>query len=346
MKQFIFLLIAAGIIGSCSPKNVTQPEKSPETDGILVKLNQTEKQNGKLSLNYSGITEPRLTVPLSFQLPGTVACVLVNEGDPVQKGQLLAEIDPTTYESAYRAALAAQIQAQDAYNRLKKVYDHGSLPEIKWEEVKSQLEQAKASARIAKKNLDNCRLISPITGLTGSRNIETGETATPGLTVFHVISVNEIYARISAPENEINKIEKGQKAKITFPALGEKAYEAEVEKIGVVANTISKTFEVKMNVKNQNGEIKPGMVCNVSLQAEPSSGPSVLVPVPAVLKDALGTNFVYVVDRQTQTATRRDVQISGIINNQLCITAGLHPGEWFVVEGQHKLSGHSKVRVN
>lgn len=345
MKQVIYLLIAAGTLWSCSPKSAAEPEKLAKTDGLLVKLSLAQQQNGDLSLTYSGITEPSLTVPLSFQLPGTVTRVLVDEGDPVQKGQLLAEIDKTNYESAYAAALAAQNQAQDAYERLKKVYDNGSLPEIKWEEIKAKLEQATSSANIAKKNLNNCQLISPLTGVIGSRNIEVGATAAPGFSVFNVITVGEIHACISAPENEINKIQKGQTAKITFPALGDKEFEGVVEKIGVVANTISKTFEVKLTVKNQDREIKPGMVCHVSLHAG-SSGSSVLIPLPSVMKDAQGTDYVYVADKESQVARRRNVTLTGIINNQMSISAGLNPGDWFVVEGQHKLSDNSKIRFN
>ncbi len=346
MKQIIYLLILCVTVYSCTTKTTAENSVNKEKEGTLVKISQASRQSENFILNYSGLTEPVLTVPLSFQLPGTVEKVLVDEGDQVRKGQVLAILDQTTFQSAYNAALASQTRALDAYERLKKVYDNGSLPEIKWQEIKSQVEQANSSAQIAKKNLENCKILAPVNGTVGSRNIEAGATATPGISVFNIITTNELYARISVPENEINKIKPGQQADVTFPALGEGIYIGEVEKVAVIANTISKTFEVKIRINNPKGELRPGTVCNVNLSLNTGNNTNILVPVQAVQKDAFGKNYLYLVAKNEGIATRREVQTAGIINNQLCITSGLNEGEYYVVEGQQKLSDNSKVNFN
>lgn len=345
MKKYIYLIIASVIMLSCAEKKASPDTTEKPGKGILVKVSEIKSRGVDFTLNYSGTAEPTLTVPLSFQLPGTVEKIYVDEGDLVKKGQLLAEIDKSSYQSSYNAALAMQQQAKDAYNRFEKVHRNGSLPEIQWEEVKSKLEQANSAAKIAKKNLENCSITSPENGIIGRRAIETGANATPGVPVFDVISIADIYVRISVPENEINKIRKGQVAQVTFPALGEKVFEAVTEKVGVEANRVSRTYEVKLRIKNTNREIKPGMACNIELPLGEAPG-MLLVPVKAVMKDEGGANYVFLADKQAQKAKRVNVQTNGIINNQLAVLSGVNPGDLLVVEGQHKLSDGMEIRFN
>ena len=342
-KSFYLLIIEVALLVSCSNKQ--NQGIHDETDkAILVKTENIQDFAFKTTLEYSGEIEPVLSVPLSFQLPGTVSKIYVDEGDPVKKGQILSVLDKTSYQSSYDAAVAKQTQAQDAYNRLKKVHDNGSLPDIKWEEAKANLEQAVSTAKIAKKNLDNCTIISPLSGFIGMRKLEIGSTTTPGITVFNIISVEKIYARISVPENEINKIKKGLVASVTFPALGEATFSGTVEKIDVEANNISKTYEVKLLMNNKNLEIKPGMVCNINLSiSQEETG--LLVPVKAVMEDENHNNYVFIADTQSNTAKRQEVKTGGIINNRLSILSGLNPGETLIIEGQQKLLDGNKIRV-
>lgn len=345
MKQVILTFIIGVLLLSCQQKESAQTNQHKPDDRILVKIQQIKQQQNHVILNYSGVTEPTLTVPLSFQVPGKVAKINFDEGDVVKKGQVIASLDKISYESTYQGALATKAQAQDAYDRLKIVHDKGSLPEIKWHEIQAKLKQASSSAEVAKKNLENCDITSPISGMIGSRSIEVGETATPNITALKVISTKDLYVRVSVADNEINRIQKSQKAEISFSALGGKTVEGTVDKIGVVANTISKTFEVKIKIPNANTEIKPGMTCDINIPLETTS-PKLLVPIQSVMQDARNQHYVFVVNKQDQTARRQLVQTSGIINNQLCITSGLKPGDFLVIEGQHKLTDQSKVKFN
>jgi len=345
MRKFIYLIIIGIAILGCGQKKSEQDSSQDTQNAFLVKTVATKDLEVPTTLSYSGEVEPVLTVPLSFQLPGTVMQIYADEGDHVRQGQLLAELDKTSYRSSYHAALAKQKQAQDAYNRMKIVYDNGSLPEIRWEETKANLEQANSFAKIAKKNLENCDMTSPLNGIVGMRKLEKGTNVTPEVPVFRVITMKDIYVRISVPENEINKMQKGQAASVTFPAFGEKIFNGIVEKIGIEANQVSKTYEVKIRIENKDLGIKPGMVCDINLPLRQVTT-GLLVPVKAVLKDEYNKNYVYVADRQTGKAKRQDVKTGGIINNQLTITSGLTPGDLLIIEGQQKLTNGSPIRFN
>ena len=120
--------------------------------------------------NYVGTIEESQAISLSFSGMVTVEQAFVTEGQRVAKGQLLARLNTATAQNAYSVAQAQLAQAQDAYDRLSKVHDNGSLPDIKFKEVEAGLQQAKSLAAISKKSLDDCNLYAPRSGVIAQCN--------------------------------------------------------------------------------------------------------------------------------------------------------------------------------
>lgn len=341
----LFLGLALTIMMmSCGEKKPSENKISQNRKEIRVKTIVVQNPMANYDLNYSGIIVPTLTIPLSFQLPGSVNEIFIDEGDFVKKGEILAEQDKTSYESVLLAAQAMQYQAQDAYGRLKTVYEKGSLPEIQWEDIKSKLEQANSATQIAKKNLDNCSIIAPSDGVIGTRNAEVGSTVIPGNTIFKLVIVEDVFVRVSVPENEINKIKKGQFATIQIPAIGNENYIGKVEKIGVMANLISKTYEIKIRVANKNLELKPGMVCNVIVSIQ-SVDNYITVPYRSVIKNGDGFNYIYIVNKQINTVKKQIIKVGKLTNNMIQVISGVSVGDILVVEGQHKLLNNDRVII-
>lgn len=309
---------------------------------IEVETEQVKHIDGGDVFAYSGTIEESESIPLSFSVVGSVARVLVSEGVFVKKGQLLAVINNETYKNAYEMALSAQKQAEDAYKRLLPMYENGNLPEIKIVEVETGLQQAKSATLIAKKNLDDCNLYSPVDGVIGKRSIEPGMTAMPNLTSINIVKIEKVFARVPVAENEISYIKKGQKADITIAALNNSRFTGIVEEIGVLADPLAHTYKIKIGIINKNLEIKPGMICNVTLNK--TSGTSGLfVPTRAVLVDELGKNFVYAVIQNK--AVRKYVTIGKLLKNGVEITSGLNEGEQIVVTGHQKLVDNSLISI-
>ena len=338
-----FILIFALV--SCNKNQVSSEETNKQSKKIRVETVIAQKNDFKEKLSYSGLILPETKIPLNFQIPGTVTKIYVDEGDHVKKGQVLAEIDETSLKSTYNASLAMQNQALDAYNRLKLVYDQGSLPEIKWEEVKSKLEQANSMEIVSKENLKKCKLIAPSNGIIGSKNVEVGATSNPAISALDLITINNVYVKISVPENEINKLKKNQEAKVTIGALGHSSYKAKVDKIGVMANQLSKTYEVKLLMTNPGLIIKPGMVCNIEITV-PTDNENITIPIQSIQKDYNGDEYVYVIDKNTNKANKVIVKTGEILQNKVQILSGISKGELVVVKGQNKLKNNDSVIHN
>ncbi|NMC99264.1 MAG: biotin/lipoyl-binding protein, partial [Bacteroidales bacterium] len=122
-------------------------------------------------LVYCGTLEEYESIPLCFSVIGIVSKVFVREGDKVKAGQLLATLDEANYKNLYDMAAAKEKQAEDAYNRLKRMYKNDSLPEVKMIEVETGLKEARSATAIALKNLKSCALYATTDGMIGRKAI-------------------------------------------------------------------------------------------------------------------------------------------------------------------------------
>lgn len=341
MKKVIITVIALSTLIGCQQK-IDNEKVKDKSDSLLVNIKKIEFQNNKESLNYSGTIEAETTIPLTFQNGGTIAAVYVNEGDYVKKGQLLAMVDKRNMQNAVNSAQAQYDRAMDAKNRLESVYTAGSLAEIKWVEIESKVKQAESNLNICKKNLQNCEMRAPTNGYIGKRNIEVGASAIKLTSAIDIVKIDKVLANISVPENEINFFKKGQEAKVQISAVNNQSFTGKVKYINVVADPISRTYNVKIELNNKDAEIKPGMVCNVEMQKLNTK--KILVPITSIVKSSGGKAIIYIVDKQTNKAIKREVIIGGIANNQITVMSGLNPGDLLITSGIQKVTNGELVK--
>jgi membrane fusion protein, multidrug efflux system len=310
---------------------------------VNVQVEKVKPADASQELAYSGTIEESETIPLGFSSVGTVSKVYVSEGTFVKKGQLLASLDHNTYQNTYAMMQATEQQAEDAYKRLTPMHNNGNLPDVKYVEVETGLQKAKAAAAIAKKNLDDCNLYATTEGYISKRSVEPGMTAMPNLTSITIVKINKVFARVSVSENEISQIRKGQKTNVTIGALRSASYDGVVEEIGVVADPIAHTYKIKIGITNKDLSIKPGMICSAIIES-PSAFRGVVVPGRAVMIDESGKNYVYVVSLQNK-AMRKYIVTGQLLNSGIEVQNGLQINDTIVVEGQHKLIENASVQI-
>lgn len=288
------------------------------------------------SASFSGTVEEESGSAISFSAMGTVERVYVEAGQTVGKGTLIATIDPATARNAYDATLAARQQAEDAYARMKQLHDAGSLPEIQWIEVQSKLRQAISSEQIAKKSLTDCKLYAPFAGYISEKPVEAGQNVIPGMTVAKIVKIDRVKIKISVPEDEIASVKKGQMVTVWVDALGGRQYTGRVTERGVVANPLSRSYDVKVTIDNPRHELLPGMVCLASFADSNSSATAVMLPARIVQIDIDNRPFVWII--QKGTAHKNYVTTGDSHGDNVVITSGLQQGDKVIVNGQQKVS--------
>ena len=295
------------------------------------------------SQSYVGMVEENKATAVSFTSMGVVRRMLVEEGQAVSRGQLIAEMDDTQARNLLSGAEAAMAQANDALKRYGMLHDTGSLPEVQWVEVQSKVAQARSQLDVARKNLADCRLVAPVSGIIGKKTVNTGETALPSQAVVSILDINTVKVKVAIPESEMSAINASTPSTISVEATGQQLSGGHIEK-GVQADALTHTYDIRIHVTNNGHRLLPGMVANVALghHHAPAYARQVAVPVTSVQKNGDGTLFVWTIDKDS-TAHRTLVSLGNTQGNRVAIASGLADGQCIVTEGYQKLSEGTKV---
>lgn len=335
-----------GVIVLSGCTSGTENKVLAEADqAVKVKVQKIEVNLVSAEQSYIGTIEESVSVPLSFLTAGTVEKVLVEEGQNVSEGQLLAVLNNESCQNMYQIALSKKEQAQDAFNRLEPMYKKGSLPEIKYVEVKTGLEEANSLVAISEKNLKDCKLYAPTGGMIGRKMIEPGMSIIPGSAVFQIVKIEKVKVKVPVPENEISGMAKGQKAKIRVSAIGDQLFEGKVIEIGVLSNMLSHTYAVKIELNNPKEILKPGMVCNVNISS-PTMADRIIVPLSVVQTDGKGDKYVFVASPQTNKVIKKPVKVGPLTSNGVVIKEGLSDGDLIITEGYQKINENSTIQIH
>ena len=336
--------IACGLVvmltASCSDKKEGRDVRPVSVKTMTVVTSSTAETQG-----YSGTIEEASGSALSFSAVGTLKSVNVCEGQMVRQGQLIATIDETTLRSAYETALAAKEQALDAEQRMRLLHDAGSLPEIKWIEVQTQVRQALAAEKMAHKALSDARLFAPFSGYVSQKQAEAGQSVAPGVPIVKLGKIDQVKVKISVPESEIANIRNGQVMRVTLAALGGKQFEARVTEKGVSADVLTRLYDVKGTISNPHHELLPGMIADVCVDGvQPTVQNDTVIALPAeiIQIDADNQTFVWtVVDGK---AKKTYIETGRNIGELIAISSGLRQGDVVICEGQQKVSNGTKVK--
>lgn len=348
-------LLAVLIVCGCGKK------KEEAAQPVKVKTETVGLSNAVSGESYTGTIEEMNGVALSFTVGGTLKQLLVDEGQMVSKGQLIAVTDGQNQrnnlemsEANVRTARAAYNQALDAYNRMKMIHDKGSLSDIKWvetqsnlEKAQSQLEAAQAQSRIAGKSVGDTRIFAPFSGYISKKYVEIGQTMSPGQPVVTLVRIDDVKVKISVPETEIADIPVGSTVRVRVDALGDRLFTGRITKKNVSGDALSHTYDVKAVIANADHRLLPGMIAEVSLplvspEGERPASARLSLPVGIIQFDPDNRTFVWTVvggkARKTYVATGDN------IGDKVAIVSGLRPGDRVITEGQQKVSTGMDVK--
>ena len=338
MKKSMTMVLSVMLICSCTGKK--------EHDSKAPTRVKTEVASTAMSMNgqtYVGMVEECEATAVSFTGMGVVKRVLVNEGQAVGRGQLIAEMDDTQARNLLSGAEATLAQANDALERYKMLHDAGSLPEVQWVEIQSKVAQAKSQYEVARKNLADCRLTAPVSGVIGKKLIGAGETALPSQAVVTILDISSVKVKVAIPEAEIGGISGNTSSIIKVEAIGRSFEGGRIEK-GVQADALTHTYDIRIHVANRERKLLPGMVASVLFSSDKREVKSekLSMPVTAVQKQADGNLFVWTVGKDS-TAHRTTITTGETLGNRIVVASGISEGERIVTEGYQKLSEGTKV---
>jgi len=255
-------------------------EKEPEYQTAVVERGEITQM-----VTATGQLNPMTNVTVGSQISGIIQKIYVDFNSPVKAGQILAELDPSTYKAAVAQAegeLAnakanlelAQIQAK----RAADLFKDNLISASEYDTVMAQLHQAEAQVKIrqavldnARVNLGRCTIYAPIDGIVISRNVDVGQTVAASLqapTLFQIANdLTQMQINANVAEADIGSVEVGQDVEFTVDAYPYRVFHGKVKQVRnsavVVQNVV--TYDTVIEVSNPDLKLKPGMTANVSI---------------------------------------------------------------------------------
>ena len=311
---------------------------------------------------FSGTSQAGMSSALSFKVSGTIQALTVKVGDRVDKGQLIARIDPKDYElqlqearAAFSQARAQERNAKANYDRMRQLYESQNVSKSDLDGARAGYESANALVRsaskrveLARRQLDYCELKSPSGGAISQVPVERNENVQPGQTIVQLSAGELPEVKVAVPEILISGIRKGSSARVTFDAMKGKEFEAVVFEVGVAPDQGATTYPVTVRMRQADPNIRPGLAAEVEFTFQATdTRERIIVPPVAVAADRNG-RFVYVLKPTGDgfgTTHRRDVEVGELTTEGLEILRGIGDGELLVTAGVSRIEDNQRVRV-
>lgn len=335
-KRFLVCLMVGTLCCGCS---TILHKENYKVAPVNVKVQVIDTNSYISTHTYVGVVKETKKVPMSFNLGGTIEALYVQNGMYVKKGQRLVRIDSVNRGNVYRSAKAQYDQALDGFERAKKVYDQGGLPEVQFVDIKTKLSEAKSLFSTAQKELKNTVLYAPCDGVISDCDIEVGQNVVLSETVLNVLDIHEMYVNFAVPEQDISKVKVGDPLRVDVTAVGS-SYSAKVVEKDYSANVISHTYRLKGLLKGVPSDVMPGMLCKVQFTNTAHRG--FIIPGHCVQTTTDGLNTWVIEDGR---AMKRTIVSGAYSNEGIFITDGLHKGDTVVIEGDQKLYKGAVVNV-
>ena len=337
MKPFIryTLIIAAVLLSSCIVREQKQRSQQPVQCEVIT----VSPAVSLSSLTYMATVQEQAHIPLSLPYGGTLTEVRVRPNTQVRKGDVLLRVDDTNARQALTTARASLAQARDAINRTTPLHDKGLITDIQMVELQTKLEQAQAACTAAERQVSQCTLTAPQSGLITFDALHVGQHITPELPVMTLLDMSGFTVVINVPETEIAAMHVGDSARLAIPALQADGLQAGLSKIGVQANSLTHTYPVEAYISNPPAGLLPGMIGTLTLTRTDQS--AIIIPARCVAMLPEGA-AVWVVNADG-LAERRQVTLGAYQADGVQVLAGLTAGDRLVTTGYQKLYHHAQV---
>lgn len=350
-KKLLISLALCMALGTACGKEEVVEEKN------LRSVEVTTVGQGDISSEfaYTGKAAPSKEVAVVPTVPGKVTNFNYEVGDKVSQGAVLFTVDTTdlqnnmrSLEASYNVAKLGRDNAKNTYENNKLLYDEEIISKQEFDQIKFAYDSAEAqltSIQVQmdnlKKSISDCSVISPMTGVIATRGVERGGFASQGAPAYTVMDLSTIKVEVGVSEQVLNTIRVGDKVSVLMTAVSELPLEGTVSTIAPASGQTG-MYTVKVELNNQDGKIKSGMMAEVSFTME-SSKDTIVLPRNAVIEkdDEI---YVYVVENGA--AKKVNVELGIESGDTIEILSGLKDGDDVVTKGQTYISDGEEVNVS
>ncbi len=330
-------LCAALTLPACAKKS---EEKKSGPPPAVITLTQAQIRTMQILEQSVGEADSSSAPKVGAEVAGRIIKVSVDIGDPVKKGQVLAEIDPADYSADAKRLEAQAVSQRKLTERYRELASKGFISPSALESHDAQDVAARELYNRGAKNLSRTRIVSPVDGKVDSRFVSAGDWIELGKPVFQLSTSENLRIRLPFPESVAQRIKPGQAVTLSTPTAPGASVRGKIEQVLQTVGSTNRAFEAVVEVKNPGGW-KPGASVNGAVIIEEHEQAVVVPEVSVVLRPA--GKVVYVIDNGK--AVQHIVTTGVIQDGQVEILQGLKAGELVAVDGAGFLTDKATVSV-
>jgi membrane fusion protein (multidrug efflux system) len=327
---------------SCSSESQSK-NISDEDSTAAIPVEVAKTKVGDISAYYSSTAtlEAEEEAKVVAKVRGIVKKLNVEEGDWVQAGDVLAQLEDEQLQLEAKRAKATMDRLQNELNRKEELFKKNLVSAQEFENAKYEYQAQQSDYELAKLQVKYTQIQAPISGVVSDRLIKVGNMISADQEAFKITDFDPILAVLNVPEHEMNKLEKGQKTLIQVDAISGKTFEGEVLRISPTINPETGTFEVTVSVKDESRQLKPGMFGRVRIVYDTNQN-TLTVPKNAVMTED-GSSSVYVINNKM--AYRKTINTGYVNGDNIEVLDGLSPEDTVVTIGQSSLQDSALVEI-
>jgi RND family efflux transporter MFP subunit len=343
-KRLLWVAVIAGIMAALvilKPKPGNGKSAGVTMDIVPVTVMKAGMKELRDSLTLAGTLLANNDIDIIAETQGILTAVYARVGDYVKAGDVLFQMNDEVPKANYLAAEAEYLNAKSEADRADTLAQRGLISKAQHDETRMACQSAEARYITARKQYNDTKVKTPISGIVTSRLVDVGRLVSAGMKVANVVDIRMLKVAIDVPEADYSKLKVGDIVTVLvdlYPSVG---FPGKVATKGVKADD-AHTYPVEVVLRNSGDHpLNAGMFCRVQFL---SKSPGAVVALPRIaLVGSIHRSQVYVV--KSDLALLRTVTTGVEYGNEIEIISGVNAGDEVVVSGQSTLADSTRVRI-
>lgn len=319
-------------------------DSSTAVEYVNVKLTEVQPQLFEHFIEVTGDVEAEEEVNVSPESSGKIIEILAKEGDRVQKGSILAQLNTDIIDKTIDQVMINLELATTTYERQKNLWEQNIGSEMQYLQAKSNKESLEQQLESLQAQKELSVIKAPVDGVVDVIYQKQGEIASPATAFAKVININHIKVYGDVAETYLTKVHKNDKVNVEFPAIS-KQMEVPISQVGNFIDPNNRTFRIRVDLSNIDNEIKPNMISIVRIRDYVAD--SALVIPSLLIKEDFQGKYVFIAEGSGNEQTAKKVYVeTGVSDNNITeVVGGLEPGMEVISEGFNQVVNGSAIRI-
>lgn len=338
----LLVTMAIFLAGCGGPADGTE-DAGDDDETMRIPVHVEPVKLGGVSAAYEGTAtlEAEREATVVARTSGVLMELKAEAGDMVERGDVLAQVDADRHRLEVEQARAQLRRLESDYERMKELHARELVSSDQFEQVRSEYESQRASFEMAQLELSYTEIKAPIAGVISDRLVKEGNWIQDQQPLFEIADLRSLEAVLDVPERQLSLLSPGFPVKVRTDALPGRTFEGRVKRISPVVNPDTGTFDVTVDVPNEDGTLKAGLFVRAHIVYDTREGVP-MIPRSSLLTED-GEDSVFVIEEGV--ARKQDLVIGYDDGQAVEVKSGLQEGQDVVTLGQASLRDGSPVEI-